>query len=81
VGNGVFGGLVPAAGASIAAITGIALSGLVYPMVIAAIGVVVSLSFLETRDNGLGLRDDSVGARDPPGALNGYRRGTAASAG
>ena len=28
VGNGVFGGLVPAAGASIAAVTGIALSGL-----------------------------------------------------
>ena len=38
VGNGVFGGLVPAAGASIAAITGIALSGLLYPMAIAAIG-------------------------------------------
>ena len=46
VGNGVFGGLVPAAGASIAAMTGIALSGLFYPMAIAAIGVVVSLSFL-----------------------------------
>src|SRR5690242_3549417 len=46
VGNGVFGGLVPAAGASIAAITGIALSGLLYPMAIAAIGVVVSLAFL-----------------------------------
>jgi MFS family permease len=46
VGNGVFGGLVPAAGASIAALTGIALGGLFYPMGIAAIGVVVSLSFL-----------------------------------
>jgi len=46
VGNGVFGGLVPAAGASIAALTGIPLSGLFYPMAIAAIGVVVSLSFL-----------------------------------
>jgi MFS family permease len=46
VGNGVFGGLVPAAGASIAAITGVALSGLFYPMTIAAIGVVVSLTFI-----------------------------------
>jgi MFS family permease len=46
VGNGVFGGLVPAAGASIAALTGIALSGLFYPMGIAALGVVVSLAFI-----------------------------------
>jgi MFS family permease len=46
VGNGVFGGLVPAAGASIAAYTGVALSGLLYPMAIAALGVVVSLAFL-----------------------------------
>src|SRR4029079_19635304 len=37
VGNGVFGGLVPAAGASLAAVTGIALGGLFYPMGIAAI--------------------------------------------
>ena len=43
IGNGVFGGLVPAAGASIAAITGTALGGLLYPMGIAALGVVVSL--------------------------------------
>ena len=43
VGNGVFGGLVPAAGASIAALTGMALGGLLYPMGIAALGVVVSL--------------------------------------
>ncbi len=43
VGNGVFGGLVPAAGASIAALTGIALGGLFYPMAVAAVGVVVSL--------------------------------------
>lgn len=46
VGNGVFGGLVPAAGASIAAVTGVALSGLLYPMAIAAVGVVVSLAFI-----------------------------------
>jgi MFS family permease len=46
VGNGVFGGGVPFIGASISAATGITLGGLLYPMVIAAIGVVVSLSFL-----------------------------------
>jgi MFS family permease len=46
VGNGVFGGLVPAAGASLAAYTGIALSGLFYPMAIAGLGVIVSLAFL-----------------------------------
>jgi MFS family permease len=43
IGNGVFGGLVPLAGTSIAAITGTALGGLFYPMGIAALGVVVSL--------------------------------------
>ena len=63
VGNGVFGGLVPAAGASIAAITGIALSGLFYPMAIAAIGVVVSL--------GLPPR------ADPPGSGSGTKSGAA----
>ncbi len=46
IGNGVFGGLVPAAGASVAAITGVALGGLLYPMGIAALGVVVSLAFI-----------------------------------
>ncbi len=46
VGNGVFGGLVLAAGASIAAITGIPLSSLFYPIAIIAIGVIVSRLFL-----------------------------------
>ncbi len=46
IGNGVFGGLVPAAGASIAAMTGMALGGLLYPMGIAAVGVIVSLAGL-----------------------------------
>jgi MFS family permease len=46
VGNGVFGGLVPAAGASVAAITGIALVGLFYAMAIAGLGVFVSLAFM-----------------------------------
>ncbi len=46
VGNGVFGGLVPLAGASIAQLTGVALGGLFYPMGIAAVGVLVSLGFI-----------------------------------
>jgi MFS family permease len=62
VGNGVFGGLVPAAGASIAAYTGIALSGLFYPMGIAALGVVVSLAFLREPTHTVRIWDE-VGGR------------------
>ena len=65
VGNGVFGGLVPAAGASIAAITGIALSGLFYPMGIAAIGVVVSLAFIREPTHRIRIWDE-VGGGVPP---------------
>ena len=65
VGNGVFGGLVPAAGASIAALTGMALSGLFYPMAIAAIGVVVSLSFLREPYHEVKIWDE-VGGGVPP---------------
>src|ERR1700751_601999 len=65
VGNGVFGGLVPAAGASIAAITGIALSGLLYPMAIAAIGVFVSLPFLAEPTHKIRIWDE-VGGGAPP---------------
>jgi hypothetical protein len=64
VGNGVFGGLVPAAGASIAAITGIALSGLLYPMAIAALGVVVSLAFIREPTHQIRIWDEVDGA--PP---------------
>src|ERR1700726_130415 len=64
VGNGVFGGLVPAAGASIAAYTGIALSGLFYPMGIAAIGVIVSLTGLRARTDDVRIWDEVGGA--PP---------------
>ena len=46
IGNGVFGGLVPAASTWLASATGIALGGLFYPMGIAALGVVVSLAGL-----------------------------------
>src|SRR5580692_10399047 len=65
VGNGVFGGLVPAAGASIAAITGIALSGLLYPMAIAAIGVIVSLAFIREPTHRIRIWDE-VGGGGPP---------------
>ena len=65
VGNGVFGGLVPAAGASIAAITGIALSGLLYPMAIAAIGVLVSLAFIREPTHRIRIWDE-VGGGAPP---------------
>jgi MFS family permease len=64
VGNGVFGGLVPLAGASIAAATGIALSGLFYPMGIAAIGVVVSLVGLKSRTDEVKIWEEVGGA--PP---------------
>jgi MFS family permease len=64
VGNGVFGGLVPLAGASIAAATGIPLSGLLYPMGIAAIGVVVSLAGLKSRTDEVKIWEEVGGA--PP---------------
>jgi MFS family permease len=62
VGNGVFGGLVPAAGASIAAMTGMALGGLLYPMAIAAVGVVVSLGFIREPTHRVKIWDE-VGGR------------------
>ncbi|HYZ39997.1 MAG TPA: MFS transporter [Stellaceae bacterium] len=65
VGNGVFGGLVPAAGASIAAITGIPLSGLFYPMAIAAVGVIVSRAFLREPTHRIRIWDE-VGDGAPP---------------
>jgi MFS family permease len=61
VGNGVFGGLVPAAGASIAALTGIALSGLLYPMAVATVGVVVSLAFLREPTHHVRIWDEVGG--------------------
>jgi MFS family permease len=64
VGNGVFGGLVPLAGASIAAATGVALSGLLYPMGIAALGVIVSLVGLKSRTDEVKIWEEVGGA--PP---------------
>jgi hypothetical protein len=64
VGNGVFGGGVPFIGASIAAATGIPLSGLIYPMAVAAVGVVVSLVFLREPTHHVRIWDEVGGA--PP---------------
>jgi len=61
VGNGVFGGLVPAAGLSIATLTGVALSGLLYPMGIAALGVVVSLAFIREPTHNVKIWDEVGG--------------------
>jgi MFS family permease len=62
VGNGVFGGLVPLAGASIAAAFGGPLYGLLYPIGIAAIGVVVSIAWLPARSDTVRLWDEVGGA-------------------
>jgi hypothetical protein len=64
VGNGVFGGLVPLAGASIAAVFGGPLYGLFYPIGIAALGVVVSLAGLPARSDKVQIWDEVGGA--PP---------------
>ncbi len=65
IGNGVFGGLVPFAGASIAAMTGVALTGLLYPMGIAALGVVVSLAGIKSQTHHIKIWDE-VGGGAPP---------------
>jgi MFS family permease len=64
VGNGVFGGLVPLAGASIATAFGGPLYGLFYPIGIAALGVVVSIAGLPSRSDEVQIWDEVGGA--PP---------------
>jgi MFS family permease len=64
VGNGVFGGLVPLAGASISAAFGGPLYGLFYPIGIAAVGVVVSVLGLPARTDTVQIWDEVGGA--PP---------------
>jgi MFS family permease len=64
VGNGVFGGLVPLAGASIATAFGGPLYGLFYPIGIAALGVVVSVAGLPARSDEVQIWDEVGGA--PP---------------
>ena len=64
IGNGVFGGLVPAASTWLASVTGIALGGLFYPMGIAALGVVVSLGFIKEPTHEVKIWDE-VGGGTP----------------
>ncbi len=64
IGNGWFGGGVPFIGTLISGATGIALSGLFYPMAVAAVGVVVSLSFLREPTHHIRIWDEVGG--EPP---------------
>ena len=65
IGNGWFGGGVPAIGTALALSTGVALSALFYPMAIAAIGVVVSLAFIREPTHKIRIWDE-VGGGAPP---------------
>src|SRR6266403_2006673 len=64
IGNGWFGGGVPFIGTAIRDFTGIALGGLIYPMVVSAIGIVVSLGFLRERYHEVKIWDEVGG--EPP---------------
>jgi hypothetical protein len=61
VGNGVFGGGVPFIGNVIATATGVALTGLYYPIGIAALGVVVSLAGLREPTHQVKIWDEVGG--------------------
>jgi MFS family permease len=65
IGNGWFGGGVPFIGTAIAQGTGIALGALFYPMVVSAIGVVVSLGFIRESTHKIRIWDE-VGGGAPP---------------
>jgi len=64
VGNGMFGGLVPLAGASLAATFGGPLYALFYPIGVALLGVIVSLVGLRPRTNDVRIWDET-GAPPP----------------
>jgi MFS family permease len=64
IGNGWFGGGVPAIGTAIVQTTGIALGGLIYPIVVSAIGVVVSLAFIREPTHKIKIWEEVGGA--PP---------------
>ncbi len=64
IGNGWFGGGVPAIGTAIVQATGIALGGLIYPMVVSAIGVVVSLAYIKEPTHEVKIWDE-VGGGEP----------------
>jgi MFS family permease len=64
IGNGWFGGGVPFIGTAISQATGIALGALFYPMVVSAIGVVVSLGFIREPTHKIRIWDEVGGG--PP---------------
>jgi MFS family permease len=64
IGNGMFGGLVPVAGAALAATLGGPLYALLYPIGIALLGVIVSLVGLRPRTNDVRIWDEA-GAPPP----------------
>jgi MFS family permease len=61
IGNGVFGGLVPLINSSLVVATGNHFAGLLYPMAIAAIGVVVSLVYLQEPTHHINIWDEVRG--------------------
>ena len=65
IGNGWFGGGVPFIGGMISAATGQWLTGLFYPMAIAAIGVAVSLKWMKEPTHEIKIWDE-VGGGAPP---------------
>jgi MFS family permease len=65
IGNGWFGGGVPFIGTAIKEATGIALGGLIYPMLISAVGVVVSLTAMREPTHRIRIWDE-VGVGPPP---------------
>jgi hypothetical protein len=65
IGNGWFGGGVPAIGTALAQATGVALAALWYPMAIAAIGVVVSLAFIREPTHRIRIWDEAGGGAPP----------------
>jgi MFS family permease len=61
IGNGWFGGGVPAIGTAIVQGTGIMLGGLIYPIIVSAIGVVVSLVFIREPTHQVKIWDEVGG--------------------
>jgi hypothetical protein len=60
IGNSALGRLVPAAGASIPAITGIGLSGLLYGSAIVTVGIVISPALMRERTHRLKSKTQSL---------------------
>jgi hypothetical protein len=66
IGNGWFGGGVPAIGTAIVQATAIPLGGLIYPMLVSAIGVVVSLVAMREPTHHIKIWEEVGGEPTPP---------------